>query len=184
MASVFRGYLIKGIDGTRVPEDYDFIGGDDSRSYTVYILLEPIREEEHDWNVPPNIDSELQKFWGDYFNRCSPNWINEYSLPFSQIEYRENDDCGELKIYETSLSKIRQMEIDEIGSGEQSGVLEKLVNKINDAMRGELDRRRSFKVETGNININHFKLHRRQIDNENATIDSQYVGGGVIHRDS
>ena len=65
---VFAGYLIKEIDQARCPEEYNLSGGEESNSYTVYVLLESFKTKETDiWDLPTNADSELRQSWSEFF---------------------------------------------------------------------------------------------------------------------
>ena len=140
--SVFRGYNIKEIDMTRTPKEH-LREKDLQKSYTVYVLLEPFYQNIHGREGLPNINSHLQKYWGDYFNQHSSDWVafackrfaKSGFLPYSQIEYCENGDCGEIRIHKTSLEKIRLL--DREGKNYQ---LKTAVEGVNSVMKYEINR--------------------------------------------
>ena len=136
---VFAGYLIKGIDETRCPQEYKLNAEEEGNSYTVYLRLESF-ETTDIFDLPPNIDSDLRKFWDESFKEFAQRAIqSENNLLFSDAEYQERGDSGVLAIHGTTLENIRADQLDAKRNG-WSSCLEKLVYYTNGAMKEEINR--------------------------------------------
>ena len=148
----FAGYLIKRIDETRCPQEYNLSEGEEGNFYTVYVLLEPFKTEEAGvYNLPPNIDSELRKFWGESLKGNARSQIeNNENCPFSTVEYQEIGDSGFLVIHGTTLEKIRNDQY-LAERNRRSSYLEKLMLYPNNAMKEELNRRDVFRARASEI---------------------------------
>ena len=149
---VFAGYLIKGIDEARCPKAYNLSEGEDGNSYTVYVLLEPFKTEEGSvYDLPPNIDSELQQFWGESLKDNARSQIeNNENCPFSAVEYQEIGDSDFLVIHGTTLKKIQADQV-EADRNRWASCLEKLMLYPNNAMKDELNRRHGFRANAAEI---------------------------------
>ena len=75
MATIFQGFRIKGIDEKRVPDPKDAgtyrVGSDgiNFQHYTVYLILEPIKDSDED--QAPNIDSDIREIWSEFFRELA-----------------------------------------------------------------------------------------------------------------
>ena len=159
---VFAGYLIKGIDGTRCPKEYNLSEGEENNSYTVYILLEPFKTKESDiWNLPPDIDSELRTFWGEILKERANKAIESggNSL-YSTVEYSSSEDGAWLAVHGTTLEKIRADQA-EAYTNNWGSVLELLVYYSNIAMTEEFNRRDRFKANAVEITFQEHRQTRR-----------------------
>lgn len=138
----FTGYRIKGIDGDRVPKEYD-----PSRSYTVYILLEAV--EDDDWCVTPSINSDLKKIWIEHFNQLASDRVEQYkngpessAYPLSGIKYYKDEEYEALKVCGTNFEVIRRWQ----------KVLKNLVEAVCRPLEFEIYRRQNFKFAADGIN--------------------------------
>ena len=136
----FTGYKIKGIDGDNVPKEYD-----SNQSYTVYILLETV--EDNDWCVPPGINTYLKKIWIESFNQLVSDKIEQYkntpdsSAHPSGIEYCKDEDYEAFKVYDTNFETIMRWK-------------RVLKNLVEDACRPvdlETYRRKGFKAAAEDV---------------------------------
>ena len=149
---VFAGYLIKGIDEARCPQEYNLRDGEEGNSYTVYVLLESFKTKETDpFDVPPDSDSELRQFWGESLKENAHSQIeNNENCPFSAVEYQEIGDSGFLIIHGTTLKKIQADQV-EAERNRWASCLEKLMLYPNNAMKDELNRRHGFRAKAAEI---------------------------------
>lgn len=137
--SMSVGYRIKGIDIDRPP-----IGFKSNKPYTVYLLVEAIRDEP--------LDSRLKELWENSFkgsiihiedklkNSNQPHYRTDDSSP--KIEYVDKGDYGEIKIQNIFLHYIRSIHED----------LKGIVNSANRQVNSELADWEQFKVEAEDIN--------------------------------
>ena len=149
---VFAGYLIKEIDQTRCPKEYNLSEGEEGNSYTVYVLLESFKTKETDiWVLPTNADLELRQFWSEFFKEHVRRTIeSDTDLPFSDVKYSDSEDGGVLAIHGTTLQKIKGDQLDAFRNGWAS-CLEKLLYYSNNAMKEELNRRDRFRANATEI---------------------------------
>ena len=149
---VFAGYLIKRIDEVRCPNGYNLSEGEEGNSYTVYVLLEPLKTQETGpFDVPPDSDSELRQFWSESLKENARSQIeSNENCPFSAVEYQEIEDSGFLVIHGTTLKKI-QADQAEAERNRWSSCLEKLMLYPNNAMKDELNRRDVFRAKAAEI---------------------------------
>ena len=156
---VFAGYLIKGIDETRCPKEYKLREGEEGNSYTVYVHLEPFKTKESDiWGLSPDVDSELRKFWGEFFNKHTLDMITQFKdPPFSGVEYSES---GELAVHGTTLEKIQKDQA-ETYRKRRASCLELLVCHANDVMQQEFNRRYRFRANAAEIKFQEDRQTRR-----------------------
>ena len=162
MATTFRGFRIKGIDEERIPDPReaggywampdDFI---DDR-YTVYLLLEPIRDSNENQNL--NIDSNIKSLWGEFFTELAEKWIDHFKrnwqegthaedMPSIQLKYCDNGDYGEIRMDETYF--------EEVGRWSRSLKYD-LVAVANEQTLENLAERKSLKAEVRDINSRSF----------------------------
>ena len=149
---VFAGYLIKRIDEARCPTEYNLSEGEEGNSYTVYLRLKPFKTKETGpFDVPPDSDSELRQFWGKSLKEHVRRAIeNNENLPFSDVEYSENEDGGLLVVHGTTLKKTQADQV-EAERKRWSSCLEKLMLYPNNAMKDELNRRHGFRAKAAEI---------------------------------
>lgn len=137
----FTGYRIKGIDGDRVPKEYD-----PSQSYTVYILLETV--EDDDWCVTPSINSDLKRIWIEHFNQLASDKVKEHkntvdsSAHPSGIEYYKDEEYEAFKVCGTNFEVVKRWQ----------KVLENLVEDACRPVDLEVYNRKDFKRAADEIN--------------------------------
>lgn len=137
------GYRIKGIDIDRPP-----IGFMSNKPYTVYLLVEAIRDEP--------LDLRLKELWEKSFkksiihiedelkNNNQPHYRTDDSSP--KIEYVDKGDYGEIKIQNIFLDYIRGISED----------LKGIVNTANHQVNSELSNWEQFKEKAEKINCDFF----------------------------
>lgn len=141
---VFEGYVIKGINGKRCPNEYGLSDGEEGNSYTVYLLLQPIQPSGASWDVSPGENADLRRHWANLFNKYVREAVrgNE-GYPFLDVEYFEDENGGEIAVHGTTLKKIRNDQLEATRNVLRSS-LESLMCYPNDEMRHELNRRSNF----------------------------------------
>ena len=150
---VFAGYLIKGIDEARCPQEYNLSEGEEGNSYTIYLRLESFKTEGHTFDVPTNADSELRKFWGESLKGNARSQIeSNEDCPFSDVEYQEIGDSAFLVIHGTTLKKIQNDQY-LAARNRWASCLEKLLYYPNNAMKDELNRRHGFRAKAAEISF-------------------------------
>ena len=152
--SVFRGFKIKGIDEERLPPKAKreprpigppYPGTNltpfEYPRYTVFILLEPIRNSDDD--PLPNIDSEIRRIWKQFFNEGSRRLVHYHQenqqrrnpddpdLPSIGLTYYEVGDCGEIRIVNTHLQEVEELIEEPRDNEERLRKLKSLVEWVN-----------------------------------------------------
>ena len=124
MTTTFQGFKIKGIDEERIPDPSEAgtypVGsnGINFQRYTVYLILEPIKDSDEDQD--PNIDSDIMRLWSESFTELAEKWIDRFEtrwqemyrgmqdVPLIGLEYCDNGDYGEIRIDETHFEEVEK----------------------------------------------------------------------------
>ena len=159
MATIFQGFRIKGIDEKRVPDPKDAgtyrVGSDgiNFQHYTVYLILEPIKDSDED--QAPNIDSDIREIWSEFFRELAEKWIERFEtrwqemyrgmqdVPAIGLEYCDNGEYGEIRIDETHFEEVEHL---------SESLRIELVAEVNRRTLNNLAEREALKEQVREIN--------------------------------
>ena len=121
--------------------------------YTVYLILEPIKNSDEDQN--PNIDSDIMRLWGEFFTELAKQWINHFrsrweeryggvqDVPSIGLKHCDNGQYGEIRIDETHFEEIENW---------SKSLRRDLVAETNKRTLESLAEREILKKQVGGIN--------------------------------
>ncbi len=123
--TTFKGFQIKGIDEKRVPDPREAgayrVGshGVNFQHYTVYLILEPIKDSEEDQAI--EVGSDIRRIWGECFTNLAEKRIDGLRVKWQErcprmpgilsmrLEYCDNGDYGEIRIVETHFEEVEDI---------------------------------------------------------------------------